>query len=349
MRSSSRTTACTSSERRLRPGWSRWIGRAILPLLLLLPQCGDPGPRLPPAGEHLPDRLETAYELAWTDRPQEAFEAFRKLYLATPALHEAWFGALAAARSRKEIAAIREDLKRLWPPAHGDEIIIFKTLRILLGENPENREKDLYRLAEEEKKNSLRGWALLGLGLLYFERGSLEAAVDVLEQALKETDDIPLAHRLRARGLMRLHRYKDAIDDLESYLQARPFDPIALYNLGWILLNVRNRPRDARPYLERALLVRPDDPDILIALGAAAMLAPEPDLDLAEECFKKALRISPDDPDIHLNLGILYADYKDDPESAIMAFRRYMELGGIRKERAERWIEEMRRRKRKKQ
>ena len=107
------------------------------------------------------------------------------------------------------------------------------------------------------------------------------------------------------------------------------------------LTQVQQRPRDARPYLERAVNVCPDDTDMLINLGTTSLLLEEPDVQSAEQNFKRALALNPSDADVHYNLGVLYADHTKDARRAIHHFERYLDLGGPEVRRIRAWIQEL--------
>lgn len=48
--------------------------------------------------------------------------------------------------------------------------------------------------------------------------------------------------------------------------------------------------------------------------------------DEAVEAYEKSLTFNPDNADAHYNLGLLYAGYKNDPDKAVLHYRKYLEL-----------------------
>lgn len=51
------------------------------------------------------------------------------------------------------------------------------------------------------------------------------------------------------------------------------------------------------------------------------------DYEEALSYYKKALEINPNMADAHYNIGILYENYENDPESAIKHYKRFLDLG----------------------
>lgn len=60
----------------------------------------------------------------------------------------------------------------------------------------------------------------------------------------------------------------------------------------------------------------------------------------AVAAYEKSLAFSPDNAEAHYNLGLLYADYKNDPQKAVLHYRKYLELrpAAEDKEEVEAWI-----------
>jgi Flp pilus assembly protein TadD len=87
--------------------------------------------------------------------------------------------------------------------------------------------------------------------------------------------------------------------------------------------------RDADPpraidYYERALKIRPNNPGIIVDLGAMYRQNGEPEKAIA--MFQKAIELDPQLPQAHFNLGMVLRMEKDDPQGAAKAWKRYLEL-----------------------
>lgn len=315
----------------------------MLPVLILAAcQAGNPYPGTSPGGPtSLSPSLLEARKAVWEGRPDEAHAAFVAAARESPSILEAWEGAVATAAGPAQREELRRGLESVIARDPGASSLPYRTLGLLLETDTGARERDLYRLRDRFSDSTLRGWAWAGLGITFHERGNAAAALDAFDRALDVTPDIPMALRTRARIQQGMGHTERAVTSLERYLELRPGDPQALYNLAWLHLNERHAPRDARPYLMRARTLLPDDPCILVAVGATALLQDPPDPDTAQEVLEEARRSDPEDPLVHWNLGVLYADHLQRPRDAARHFRNYLETGGTHRERVERWIREL--------
>lgn len=109
---------------------------------------------------------------------------------------------------------------------------------------------------------------------------------------------------IRARTLMLLNRYNDAIEVLEPLAEAEDAYPWVYYYLA-VSHEELDHFEDTEKYLKAFLEVRPDEPDVLNFLG---YLYAEHGvkLDEAEELLEKALELSPDNPYYLDSLGWVY-------------------------------------------
>lgn len=92
----------------------------------------------------------------------------------------------------------------------------------------------------------------------------------------------------------------------------------ALTNLGLLLLE-RDAFDAARPCLERASVVRPDDPNAYVNLARLEREAGNPDL--ARRVYERALALDPDHAEAHHGLGLLHESLGD-AEAAAAQFAR---------------------------
>lgn len=112
-----------------------------------------------------------------------------------------------------------------------------------------------------------------------------------------------------------------SLAELRAAAEQAPEDAAAHLALGSYLLEL-GRPAEARPHLERATQLDPQNVDALRRWGQAlAALGRE---DKAIDVFRRALALQPDDWTTHTNLSSLLAGR--DPDSALAHARRAYEL-----------------------
>ncbi len=177
------------------------------------------------------------------------------------------------------------------------------------------------------------------LGVLARDRGDAEEAARAFAEAARARPDWAESHLLLGRTLIELRRASDAVKPLLAWHRRHPDDAETAYNLGRLLLSEFQDHERALPVLEAALAGLPRDVGVLIALGAATLLAGR--VDLAEAHFLAAAEADDADPDPHYNLGVLYAEHLRDPVRAVTAFQEYLKRGGPDVIRVRTWIEEL--------
>ncbi len=205
--------------------------------------------------------------------------------------------------------------------------------------DPVTREAELHEMAKLADGSAGVAWAILGE--IARERGHETLAATRFESAVAQDPEFAPGWLALAQSRIRSGSLLEAAQPLENYLDAAPEDPLALYNLGWIYLEARRQPKEAYPWLVRAVAADPADVSALVALGACAMSLDPPEITEAKTALLAALEVAPDDPEVHMNLGVLYADHERHPAAAIGHFKRYLELGGPAQERVAAWIREL--------
>jgi tetratricopeptide (TPR) repeat protein len=309
---------------------------------LLSPSCGHRVPRLTETA--IGDVLERGRLALHRGDRTSAYILFRDLIREDPTLIDAWEGAVDAVPDDQARLELDQELESRIAALGSDRnaALPLAALRAFLEPDLVRREELLYSLLEPASPAS--GWPRAGLGEIFRARGSPRAAIGFFEEATAQTPSCARAWRGSAECHLATGLDVEAVSAYETYLQARPRDPHALYNLASILARRRQRPRDALPYLERAAAILPEDVDILVNLGSVALMQDPPEVANAELAFTRALAVAPEDPDVHYNLGVLHADYMSRPRQAIHHFQRYLELGGEGRERVQVWIDELGRR-----
>ena len=137
-------------------------------------------------------------------------------------------------------------------------------------------------------KNPTCWMAYNNLGVVQFEKGNIDDAIEKYEQSLRLHPDYPEAH----------------------------------YNLGSALLQ-KGYADEAIRHCEEALKIQPNEPDAHIVLGNAFMA--KQDVDRAIDHYEQALQLRPDDSNAHHNLGTALKQ-KGDVERAALEYEKALEL-----------------------
>ncbi len=194
-------------------------------------------------------------------------------------------------------------------------------LQALLGERDNTAVAILYfaQLAERrgDTERAIQSYRLLAdspMGLsarasaarLLVKEGELDQALQLLdEHAGQNLQDALEAGLTRAHLLVEADDLKGALSSLDELAKRYPDHPDVDYTRA-TLLESGGRTRQAVAQFERALKRRPEDPQLLNALGYT-LADHNQRLRDAEELVRKALAASPDNPAIQDSLGwVLY-------------------------------------------
>lgn len=149
------------------------------------------------------------------------------------------------------------------------------------------------------------GALLLGLaGLSWRQAADYRDDLSLFEATLRRNPGAWMAHINLAKALAERGRHAEAVRHLERALVLRPDEPEAWSNLGDDLTRL-GRPAEALAPLERALRLQPDFPEAHNNLGVALMA-----LERAEEGraqFAAAVRLRPSYAVAQRNLGLALA------------------------------------------
>ena len=145
--------------------------------------------------------------------------------------------------------------------------------------------------------------ARLALWTVYTEQGEHRQALDIVQQV---PSNHPLSREARfcaALSTMSLGRHAEAID-LFTALNREHRDPALLNNAGVAQLRRTARSPDgsAGDLFRQALMINPDDPDLVFNLGYASWLAH--DTLTAVRWLREAVRRNPADEAAHWVLGV---------------------------------------------
>ena len=142
------------------------------------------------------------------------------------------------------------------------------------------------------------------------QRGTLQQAITLLNQAIERNPDEPRLYELRGRVYSRMRangslaHAKEAERDLKASLEKDP-TRVESYVLLSNLYQLTNRPEEAVASYQRALEVNPTA-EVYIRLGAQYEAMRR--LKLARENYEAALRLDPEQPLAQNNLAWLLAD-----------------------------------------
>ena len=99
------------------------------------------------------------------------------------------------------------------------------------------------------------------LGLSYQDLGRSQKAVGIFRELIAVDPKRAEAHNNLGNALFKTKKYDEAIESYSEALVLSPSDPVIMNNLAWVLAK-RNRSLDiARKLVDRALTLRPKDPE----------------------------------------------------------------------------------------
>jgi tetratricopeptide (TPR) repeat protein len=164
---------------------------------------------------------------------------------------------------------------------------------------------------------------------IYEEQGQFSEAADVMG-ILVEQEPLNLEmKRQQAFFLLRGKRFEEARDLLESLLREDPRDHAATFMLAEVLSELGEH-AEAEQYYRDALLVRPDDPELLIGFGLNQLSLRE--LDTAATQFNRLLEIQGLPPRLRALAATQLAaiDHQNEEyDSALARTRGLLEIEGM--------------------
>jgi len=177
--------------------------------------------------------------------------------------------------------------------------------------------------------------ALHFLGVLNYQTGNPERALNLLDKAIALYPDDPSAHSNRGNALRLLGDVLGAYDSYDRAVQLQADHADALYNRGCVALQLGRaeqaladfqaaqiqqpenthvlnnaggallalqRPQEALVYFDQALALLPQDVEALNNKAKALLFLQRGAEAIA--CYESALQLQPDNADLHTNLGI---------------------------------------------
>jgi predicted O-linked N-acetylglucosamine transferase (SPINDLY family) len=174
----------------------------------------------------------------------------------------------------------------------------------------------LYREALERNPN--HGKALYLLGVVAYEQGKSQSAIELIERALPELHDLPEVHLDLGNALREAGRLTEAEGSYRRALELAPDFGMAHANLA-LTLNDQGLFEAGLNSSWRAIELIPDFPGAHVNC-AAALLGLERFAE-AEAPLRRAVELTPEKAEAHSDLGELLAKI-DRCDEAEMSFRR---------------------------
>lgn len=123
---------------------------------------------------------------------------------------------------------------------------------------------------------------------IYEEQGRWEDAAGLLDVLSAQEPENVEIRRQHAYLLLRAERFEDAKETLEWLLSNEPNDQAATYMLAQVLSELHLY-EEAEQQYRKSLMIRPDDPELLISFGLNQLALK--DLDTAEVQFERLLEL----------------------------------------------------------
>jgi protein O-GlcNAc transferase len=139
------------------------------------------------------------------------------------------------------------------------------------------------------------------LGVIAYQRGRPEMALQMIERAIEQNGDDPSYYVSRGLALHHLKRLDESIVSYERALLLKPNFPEALFNLGDVLREL-GRSAEARASYDRALVLQPEFPEVFLSRGDT--LGNSGHLEEAVANYDRALALKPNYPEASLNRGV---------------------------------------------
>jgi predicted TPR repeat methyltransferase len=164
--------------------------------------------------------------------------------------------------------------------------------------------------------------ALHLLGLIAFQEGDYEEAVELMTEALGVNQVFPAAHNNLGAVFRAMGRLEDAADSFRKAIECQEDYAEAHFNLGNVL-KVLNHSDDSVASYRKAIALNPEYIEAYNNLGV--LLNSQGQLDDSIECFRVVLGLSPDTLDTHYNLGNTLRDLGRLDEAA-GSYRKVLDL-----------------------
>jgi Tfp pilus assembly protein PilF len=165
--------------------------------------------------------------------------------------------------------------------------------------------------------------ALFFIAEVYAIQKNYPAALEMVQEALRQDPEYTGAHRLYGIILQNLGQYDQAEIEFQAAVGGNVVFAVTQaevhHSYGEFLLQVRHDTVRAREHCLKALEA---NPKYLRAYRLLAQISiEEGDVQRAEEVYLDALRLEPNNGMLHSNYGVLMMQYRHDPRAAFEHFR----------------------------
>ncbi len=164
--------------------------------------------------------------------------------------------------------------------------------------------------------------ALHLLGVIAFQAGKHEVAVEYIERAIGLQGNAAFYHHNLGEAYRALHRISEAVVCYLRALELKP-DYVEAYNNLGVALEEEGKLDEALAYYRRALELKPDF--ALVHNNLGNVLKGQGKLDKAIACYRRALELNSDYAEAHNNLGVALMD-EGKLDEGVACFRRALEL-----------------------
>lgn len=203
-------------------------------------------------------------------------------------------------------------------PNHADSLHLLGMIAYQMGSH--DTAVDLIERAI--KRNAKVSYYHCNLGLVLSAQGKLDAAIARYRQALALQPDYVEACNNLGNALMDQGKLEEAVTCLRRALSLNPKVAETHNNLGNVLKD-QGKLGEAVACYRQALALRPDYAEAHSNLGNA--LTVQKRLDEAVACYRQALALKPDIAEVHNNLGTALKD-QGKPDEALACYRRALAL-----------------------
>ncbi len=200
-------------------------------------------------------------------------------------------------------------------------------------------------------------YALNNLGNIYGKKKQYGKAIRYFQKALEQKPDYPPAYYNLAKALhltgrpakamdayrtalrfnphfeqarfnlanlaLQLGRVDEAIEHFQKFLEMQPRNPRARFALGNAYA-AKGRQEDARRQYRLAIEAEPGF--VFPYINLANLQLQEGRVDAALATYEEVLALQPDVAGVHKNLGMIYYQFRRDPEKALHHFERSLRL-----------------------
>lgn len=252
-------------------------------------------------------------------RPEEAQAHYRRALSEKPGLRQASENLGILLERSGDVAGAEEQYKNIlrhWPTDAGARA---RLASLHLEGGDRERALELSREALLREPKNLMAHQVVAR--VHLERGELAQARLVANRAVGFDEKDPGANHLLGNVLEKMGERPLAIAHYRKAVASSPDHLPSRVRLGELALEARDWAVAAEQY-EAVLRYRPDDADAL--LDRAIALRGLGEMDEAFAAYEKAQDLVPDDPRPQYGLAVILHRHKDDPEGALVHYRRFL-------------------------